>query len=359
MDNVQTFWPNSFSTFQKPVPWDEVRAGIKEGGIFGCKEGYNLLHAFVQARNKPAVEFLLYKGNRLRYAFLHAKTKSEGLTPLHLAAQYPDAEIFELLLINGADSLATDKNGVSPWAMAIKAGNEELVNLLIAVVPENLNHLISTGTGRPLKPIAYAIECHNKSLVNLLLDREAEIEGMDGAGNTPLMTALQVKDLEIATILINKGADILATNERNETPLVIAVKTGSDEIFNFILEKQPEIETKTVDNETALLIATRMGKLTMVKALLEKGADPMSDYEPGASPLDVARAAKHTGIMKLLYDARATRKTGTRQRNQYDDELDRKVKAELAKEKKDQLKVDRVGDFNYKLSKGGLRYGSK
>jgi ankyrin repeat protein len=358
VDNVEPFWSIAFSKFKSPVPWDELRAGLKEGGIFWCREGYNLLHAFVQAKNKPTVEFLLYKGNRTRYAFVHAKTKSEGSTPLHLAVKYADPDIFALLLAKGADSLATDKSGVSPWAMAIKAGSKELVNLLITIVPETVNLLISTGIGRLLKPIAFAIECHNQGLVEMLLENSAEIEGMDGMGNTPLMKALEVKDLKIATLLMDKGADIFATNERRETPLIIAVQVGSDELFKFILEKQPDIETRTINKRTALWIASRMGNVTMVRCLLENGADPTSNYESGASPLDVATTEKHLEVMKLLQEARFKRKTGIMQRYQ-NDELDRKVKTAIAKEKKDNEKKPPGRPFSYRLSKGGLRYGSK
>ena len=84
-----------------------------------------LIGAYVQ--NATAVENLLADG-----AVADKTRGSQGETPLHAAALVDNAEIAELLLKAGADTVALDVKGDSPLAWAYYSGSEKVADLLIA-----------------------------------------------------------------------------------------------------------------------------------------------------------------------------------------------------------------------------------
>ena len=59
----------------------------------------------------------------------------------------------------------------------------------------------------------------------------ADIGVTDGFGRTPLHNAILGKQLGIVEMLLNKGADVQAQDERKDTPLHTAVRVGDERIL--------------------------------------------------------------------------------------------------------------------------------
>ena len=59
----------------------------------------------------------------------------------------------------------------------------------------------------------------------------ADIGVTDEFGRTPLHNAILGKQLGIVEILLNKGADVQAQDERKDTPLHTAVRVGDERIL--------------------------------------------------------------------------------------------------------------------------------
>ena len=292
-------WSTTFSHFDKPVPWDEVKANIAYENVAGSGYGYTLLHAFVELGNELAVRFLIWKG-----ADINAKSNSNGYTPLHLAIEKGDSSLAALLLDEGADHLAQDAKGMTAWAFAIYHGDENVVNVLVeggADVNES-----ASGTTDPITPLMLATEYGKENIVELLIKCGAQIEATDGDGNTALINATKYPSgSTIVKRLLEAGANVNACNRHGVTPLMGGVKSGSEEMVRTLLDKCPNLEARAHDGDTALLIAARDGFRPIVLLLLEHGAECVAGYPRGGTPQDVAT---EYSIMEPLQQARLKKK---------------------------------------------------
>lgn len=66
--------------------------------------------------------------------------KSDGWTPLHLAAMFGKVEVIQLLLESGADSDIKDKSGKTPEDVAKQFKNYQIADLLHRYVQNQVKH---------------------------------------------------------------------------------------------------------------------------------------------------------------------------------------------------------------------------
>jgi ankyrin repeat protein len=296
---AESMWSNTFSHFDNPVPWEEVKANIAYGNIAGSGYGYTLLHAFVELENELAVRFILWKG-----ADVHAQSNSNGYTPLHLAIEKDDSSMVSLLLDEGADHLAQDAKGTTAWALAICRGDGKVIESMLSR-GANVNESASENT-YAIPPLGLAIEHGRENIVELLIKSGAQIEAVDVDGNTALINAAKSSNrTAIVQRLLQMGANVNASNNQGVTPLMIGVKSGSEEMVTTLIKKGPDLETKAHNGETALLIAAREGFRPIVLLLLEHGAESVVGYPRGRTPQD---AAANYSIMEPLQQARLKKK---------------------------------------------------
>ncbi len=78
-----------------------------------------------------------------------------------------------------------------------------------------------------LTPLHYAAGWGHKEIVELLIAEGADVNAMNGAGQTPLHFAAQEGQKEIVELLIAKGADVNAKTNNGTTPLDRATMPNS------------------------------------------------------------------------------------------------------------------------------------
>lgn len=119
-----------------------------------------------------------------------------GFQPIHLLDMYPEEEVLDLLLKNGAD---------------INAANDEGVTLL---------HIIT-----------------DPDTVSLLVKRGANIEARDERGWTPLI--MQANNLQngpdVVAALLAQGADPTAEGDAGETALSFAKQAGDVDLIRMLI----------------------------------------------------------------------------------------------------------------------------
>jgi ankyrin repeat protein len=81
--------------------------------------------------------------------------------------------------------------------------------------------------GRLQKPLHVATTCRNWTAVELLLEKGADVDAVNGSGLTPLIIASQMNDVELACLFLGRGADINKPSDRGWTSLYYAVAKGS------------------------------------------------------------------------------------------------------------------------------------
>jgi len=71
-------------------------------------------------------------------------------------------------------------------------------------------------------------------MVELLLEKGADIDRVDGVGWTPLMEAIMDDKPDLCKLLVDKGADKTIANERGATAPMLAQKFGRSSMFGYL-----------------------------------------------------------------------------------------------------------------------------
>jgi ankyrin repeat domain-containing protein 17 len=145
----------------------------------------------------------------------------------------------------------------------------------------------------------------HEELVELLLNRKANIEHRDKKGFTPLILAATAGHEKVVEILINAGADLEAQSERTkDTPLSLACSGGRYEVVELLLKYGANKEHRNVSDYTPLSLAASGGYVNIIKLLLTHGAEINSrtGSKLGISPLMLAAMNGHAGAVRLLLD---------------------------------------------------------
>lgn len=160
-------------------------------------------------------------------------------------------------------------------------------------------------------------------LIRELLDRGAktslvvyEYEQPSASGRfwikpreTPLLLAIQSKSLQLVNLLLERGAELHEPARRGlkRTPLQAACETGSYTMVEFLLKKGARVNDAAAERHggTALQLAAKSGSLKIVRLLLDNGADP---YMPkskveGQTAFEAAAESGCIDVLCLLWDA--------------------------------------------------------
>ncbi|MEM7386491.1 MAG: ankyrin repeat domain-containing protein [Verrucomicrobiota bacterium] len=131
-------------------------------------------------------------------------SSDDGYTPLHLAAMAPTSTAMEKLIRNKADVNSKSVKGATPLYLATLAENLEMGRILLDAGAD-------INLGPPSGPPLFAaIGLRNRPLVQLFIDRLADVNARNGKGATPLAFAKAVNDGWIVDLLVENGAEVPA-----------------------------------------------------------------------------------------------------------------------------------------------------
>ena len=184
---------------------------------------------------------------------------------------------------------------------ASSSGELELVQTIL----DRDTTAIGMSNDRGSTALHFAAENGHIRIVELLLDRGADLEAIDVDGDTPLMCAAIGGHSDIFKMLLSRGADADILNINENGVLHYAAMGGSVEILNLSLDRGLDINAQNAQNQggaTPLFAAVYGNKQEVVKFLLEKGADIEALDSHWLTPLYVARATGNVDMAQLLTD---------------------------------------------------------
>jgi len=255
----------------------------------------NLLATAIIQNDAEAVEKLL--AEEYHNSPLVNEEKSNGFTPLELAANRGYAKIITLLLNAGARVDPLDNLNRTPLYHAAQKGNSEVIRALIRG-GANVRHPDNIGN-TPLH-VAASISGKAKAIEALTEGHRETINLTANDGSTALHVAAYNGRVEAIRALIKAGANINQQKNGGNTPLHAAAYNGNVTAIRALLNGNANINRRNEKGETPLYIAAHSGHLNAVESLLARNADISLATNDRKLPLAIARERGHAEIMELL-----------------------------------------------------------
>jgi ankyrin repeat protein len=138
-------------------------------------------------------------------------------------------EEMKMLFEKNANSVNEVENyGFSPLILATYRGNFEVAKYLITIV-KDINYQSPEGTA-----LMAAVMRNNSELIQLLIDKKANLDATSKTGVTALMLATQFKNIEIITLLLKHNANKLLKDMEGKTAFEYAVNTNNESIIQLL-----------------------------------------------------------------------------------------------------------------------------
>uniref|UniRef100_A0AAY4DTR1 Protein fem-1 homolog C n=1 Tax=Denticeps clupeoides TaxID=299321 RepID=A0AAY4DTR1_9TELE len=229
-------------------------------------------------------------------------------TAVFNAARDGKLPLLKKLLENKSDHeltrvMAEKTNGATPLLMAARYGHLELVEFLLercfapVEVGGSVNFDGETIEGAP--PLWAASAAGHLKVVQSLLGHGASVNNTTLTNSTPLRAACFDGHLDIVKYLVEHQADLEVANRHGHTCLMISCYKGHREIAQYLLEKGADVNRKSVKGNTALHDCAESGSLEIMRMLLQYGAAMERDGY-GMTPLLSASVTGHTNIVDFL-----------------------------------------------------------
>ena len=150
-----------------------------------------------------------------------------------------------------------------------------------------------------------------KTVEKILSRKNVDINAREKQyGSRPLHWAAGQGHLEIVDLLLQKGADINATDNDNITPLHVAVGKKQKDVVRYLLDKKANPNLKDAKGDTPLQGAVELGQMDVVQLLVDAGADVNAANDEGIAPMDRAFVSGNKPLAQLLWQRGGRPKKG-------------------------------------------------
>lgn len=185
---------------------------------------------------------------------------------------------------------------------AASAGN-------VAEVKKQLAWGISPNSGTfwyQRSPLHYAAAYGRIRVVELLLEKGANVNITNEGGETPLHYATKHGHTKVMEILLENGADVTQKGTGCGTPLQWAARNGQVNAARILLDAGADVCNKGTSSECLPLIdAVGSDQIEMVAFLLSKGANVNAKASYNRTPLFIAVCRRNVELASLLLETGA------------------------------------------------------
>jgi len=142
---------------------------------------------------------------------------------------------------------------------------------------------------------------YNMDIIRKMLDDDGQdIDEKQAMGYTALMMGVVSGHDELVDFLLERKADANIANDAGNTPLIMAVKLHRKKMIGMLLAYGADPDIQGYDGFTALMLAVKDNEMSVVSELLKNGADirPVNKY--GKSAMGIAEMYENNEMVRLL-----------------------------------------------------------
>ncbi|XP_058793730.1 putative ankyrin repeat protein RF_0381 [Phymastichus coffea] len=260
---------------------------VKHSADVNLKNKYkeSALHLAIRYKDFKLVEMLLSFNADINQRAI------DNDTMLHVAVKYYKFEVVDLLIKNHVEIDAKNCHGLTPFHTATKIKCiEAAAQLLLHNIDVNtvaFGNFIQKGKSQYYTPLHTAIAQKDLPTVRFLLDNGASFDQ-----DREIFLAVEFGCVSIVDLLVQRGANVNARNSSGRSLLYIAMKTRDRSKVERLLHRgadSRDIDEADIDsNETALHLAVKSKDENFVKFLLDIGIDVNICDVNGMTPLCLA-----------------------------------------------------------------------
>ena len=240
------------------------------------------------------------------------KTDMHHETILHKITAAGDSytEYARLAIAQGADILAENNSGWTPFYMALIRGHLGLVKIFIETLgPKYINQAYPTG---PYPTSLHVAALHgHREVVQFLIDQGALVNDSSPRGETPLEGALRQSNPAVIKTLLEGGASAKKNEKESGKSMICEIlrsfppNEDSLRTIRYLLRAgaDPNGTLHYGKKTSALHMAVDRRFYPAVEELLKAGADPNHETQHSFPPLMIAaRQHKAHDFIRLLID---------------------------------------------------------
>ncbi len=134
----------------------------------------------------------------------------------------------------------------------------------------------------------------------MLEERPELLEQPNPMGKTPLFYAVTYGREDVVQLLLDKGANVNTADQTGMTPLHVAATLDRIEEARLLIDYGADLEARDDFGDTPLHSAAIHGKLQFVEFLLDNGADADAENNDGLRTADLAEKYRNDDIARFL-----------------------------------------------------------
>ena len=232
---------------------------------------------------------------------------------LHLSAFKGGKEVCEILLHNGCEMQAQDKDGWTPLHLAAQEGHIQTVSLLLnhktlagdqqhTSQDKQLQRLVDARSNNDCTPLQLACVKGQTEVVSLLISKGAQCGVFDKNGFTALMDAASTGAVELVALLVDNGVDMnVQTHTSQETALHLSLSKHYPKVASYLIQKEANLSLPDNNGKTAFHVAVENGYLQIIRSMYERAPDLLHKTTiANETPLEIASQNGDINIVEYL-----------------------------------------------------------
>ncbi|XP_048241730.1 uncharacterized protein LOC125374644 [Haliotis rufescens] len=187
-------------------------------------------------------------------------------TAVMIAAERGHSDVYNLLVLEGADLSLTDEDNRDCLMLACKGDDMSIVKHLLSLKTFDINR--REGWSKQTA-VMMAAEVGQYDVYNLLVLEGADLSLSDESNRDCLMFACEGGNVSIVKHLLSLNTfDINRRGWWQQTAVMIAAERGHSDVYNLLVLEGADLSLTDEDNRDCLMLACKGGDMSIVKHLL-------------------------------------------------------------------------------------------